>query len=135
MAEQPTEVIKKEDLIDALHELGVTLAKGDPDAAKEREEKKARLAISKKQFGDSVVRTEQAKAAFQAQCTHRKDNGEFATGGQPLSSGQVVIICQRCQKEWQIKPSETNLRMIERGDLSLAGIEPPKEEPIFRHPV
>jgi len=122
--------VKREDLIDALRELGVTIAKGDPDAAKERDEKKARLLQAKNEFGATMVRAEHEKNTLQTQCTHQKENGEHATGGQALSNGNVLIICQRCFKEWQIKPSEANLRMIERGDLSLSGIRPPQEEPI-----
>lgn len=44
------------------------------------------------------------KEAMQNACPHIKENGRPRLGGQRLSSGEIVFICQNCHKTWTNSP-------------------------------
>ena len=65
---------------------------------KKIDEEKARLLQRKATMQRMVKTEEREKARRQANCSHRKPDGELCVGGQAMSSGREVMICLRCQK-------------------------------------
>jgi hypothetical protein len=61
------------------------------DAEKKRIEKVARESVARDMERGRVERLN-----FQANCTHKKDNGMSAIAGQKVSNGSGVYVCQNC---------------------------------------
>ena len=95
---------------------------------KEKEETKQRTEKAKARLRESLKASAAAQEEFQNGCSHKKDDGTYATGGQANNDGMATIVCLKCHKLWRITPSPLNLEAIRRGDLELRGIEPPREE-------
>ena len=69
----------------------------EEEAAKLLAEKQ-RLANRRATMQRMVATEEREKERRQANCSHRKPNGELCIGGQAMSNGRNVQICLRCQK-------------------------------------
>ena len=65
---------------------------------KKIDEEKARLQQRRVTMQRMVKTEEREKARRQANCSHRKPDGELSVGGQAHSNGRQVMICLRCQK-------------------------------------
>lgn len=94
------------------------------DEAAEKAEKKARYEKSRQQAIQNQEAERKAKEQRQNNCTHKKENGKYATGGQIIGGRYGMILCQHCQRPWFAKFSQEVISQINAGDLSLAMIDP-----------
>lgn len=70
----------------------------------EKAEHDARIAKRKSEAERHAKEQERERLireAFKNACSHTKQNGKSALGGQRLSNGDLLLLCQRCQKTWQ----------------------------------
>lgn len=111
-----------------LEDLATVLIQERTDAIREKREAKERKENEKRRLREALAAADVQKEAAMRSCTHKKPDGNWATGGQPNNDGMVTLLCLRCPREWRIKPSPANLEAIRRGDLSLSGIEPPRDD-------
>jgi hypothetical protein len=68
-------------------------------AAQEREEEEMRRLLEARSiaFKEEIAGRQRA----QEYCPHRKEDGRSRIGGQRLSNGVVLFLCQYCGKEWR----------------------------------
>jgi hypothetical protein len=69
-------------------------------------------------------------------CTHQRDkskghmvrrgDGEWMTGGQVLTNGDIALLCTRCQVQWIFKPTNNELDFA--NNAGLMGFPPPEIE-------
>lgn len=119
---------QKKPVIDA-EALGAAIGRALVDANPELQEKKKneeRRKKAREALREEVAKANRERLARQMSCDHKKENGKFATNGQVLADGNVLIICTHCAYEWKLKASPENRRAIESGDLTLAEIQPPE---------
>lgn len=106
--------------------LAAELRKPDPKVEAKEQAQEARTAQVREQIIKAELAAHEAKLQMQMSCTHKKENGKFSTGGQVLNNGKLLILCSQCSKDWMIDITESNRRMIESGDLSVAEMAPPE---------
>jgi phage repressor protein C with HTH and peptisase S24 domain len=104
----------------------------EEDAAKKAEEKR-RYDLSRKQARAQQEAEERSKRQRQLNCSHKKENGKWATGGQVIGERFGMIICQHCQKSWFATFSTEVISQLNSGDLTLHMADPTqagwKDEP------
>jgi len=120
----PALTLTKEDLQEIL--LAVVKAGKQPteEEAEKLKEAKARAEKNKADFVKMVEQEQQAKAARQASCGHRKENGRFSTGGQVIGGRFALLLCSHCQKPWYKVFSPETMAQLNSGDLVLFGADP-----------
>lgn len=111
----------------AVKETVQELRKPDPKIAAKEAEQEEREKQNRAKMIEMELSNHQAKLAMQAQCSHKKQNGNYSTGGQILNDGMLLVLCSQCSSEWKVPVSEANRRAIESGDLSIAEIAPPEK--------
>ena len=85
--------LTREGLVDLLREVRRDPVRDAKDAAETQ-----RIKVRRDQMVRIARQDEASKKARQDNCTHRKPNGEEASGGQEFSDGRVRRFCLRCQK-------------------------------------
>jgi hypothetical protein len=98
----------------------------DPEEQEKKDKEKARAAASRQASHDIMMADYQAKIDRQKNCSHKKENGKWATGGQVIKE-KIFLICQHCQKEWTWKPDPSVITQLLAGDLTLHQAEPPNQ--------
>lgn len=73
--------------------IGQEKAEHDALLAKQRDDRER---YAKERERERLIRE-----AFKNSCPHTKQNGTTALGGQRLSNGNILLICQHCQKTWE----------------------------------
>jgi hypothetical protein len=94
------------------------------DELEKRTELQRRAAISRKQARDQFNAEQQAKAQRHAQCSHRKENGKFATSGQVIGGRYAILVCQHCQDCWYKEFEREVTAQLLSGDLTLFQADP-----------
>ena len=97
-----------------------------PEEQEKKDELKKRAEASRKASVDTMMADYQARIDRQNRCNHKKENGKWSTGGQPIKD-EIFLICQHCQKTWQWKPDPTVIAQLLAGDLTLHQAEPPNQ--------
>lgn len=116
--------ITKEDLQEMLRTLVKAAKEPTEEVAAKLEEEKRRYEVSRKQARAQQEAEEKSKQQRQGNCSHKKENGKWATGGQVIGGRFGMIICQHCQKAWYAKFSQENISMLNSGDLTLHMADP-----------
>lgn len=94
------------------------------EEAEKKEELKRRAEISRKQAIAQQQAEEASKNQRHANCSHRKENGKFATSGQIIGGKYASLVCQHCQMQWFKEfPAETTAQLL-AGDLTLFQADP-----------
>lgn len=96
-----------------------------PEEQAEKDDKKARLQKSKKEWQAMIVYENDQKKRLVEGCGHRKENGRWSISGQIVGGKDVRLICLRCQGVWDVKISAEQKSLIEHGDIELLGSAPP----------
>jgi hypothetical protein len=94
------------------------------DEKEKRTELQRRAAISRKQARDQFAAEENAKKQRHAQCSHKKENGKFATSGQVIGGRYAILVCQHCQDCWYREYDREVTAQLLSGDLTLFQADP-----------
>jgi hypothetical protein len=94
------------------------------DEKEKRTELQRRAAISRKQARDQFNAEQAAKAQRHAQCSHKKENGKFATSGQVIGGRYAILVCQHCQDCWYKEFDREVTAQLLSGDLTLFQTDP-----------
>lgn len=114
-------------LTEMVKTLVTELKKPSGEEAEKQAAQKARDKRNRDAMLEEIRRNEETRKANQAACSHQKPNGRWCTAGQPFSDGKVRIICLACQSVWEVPMSAETQRAVERGNISLAEMAPPRE--------
>lgn len=103
----------------------IKAAKEPSEEEKEkRTELQRRAAISRKQAREQFAAEERAKAQRHANCSHKKENGKFATSGQVIGGRYAILVCQHCQDCWYKEFDREVTAQLLSGDLTLFQADP-----------
>ena len=94
------------------------------EEAEKKAEDKARYERSRAQARANQEAEFLAKKQRQDNCSHKKENGKWRTGGQVIGGRYAVIVCQGCQKEWYKTFSPEVMSQLQSGDLVLFQADP-----------
>lgn len=72
------------------------LQKEQAEDAQKEEQRKSLLRRNLQMIQEQI----RSKAQEQSECSHLKENNRACVGGQKLSNGHFILLCLRCQKEW-----------------------------------
>lgn len=90
----------------------------------EIEEKEARFRKSRQQAIENQEMERRAREIQQERCSHKKENGKWATGGQIIGGRYGMLICQKCFKTWFADFSQEVINQLNSGDLTLHQADP-----------
>ena len=117
--ESNTMNISKDDLQEMLRTLIKAAKEPTEDQAIKLKEEKARYEKSRSQAIQQQEAERRAKEQRQNNCTHKKENGKWATGGQVIGGRYGLLVCQHCQRTWYTRFSQETIQSINAGDLTL----------------
>lgn len=91
---------------DSFKEVMRELKAPDPEVAAEKAAERARKDAARQRRVAEIKAEEEGRAALQAMCGHKKENGHSAINGQIHSDGLYHPICIHCFKAFEpIKPT------------------------------
>lgn len=131
MAETPTVAISMKDLqgmMEAVVEKAIRVSKEPTPRElaeqKELDDKEARFKKSRQQAIENQEMERRAREIQQERCSHKKENGKWATGGQIIGGRYGMLICQKCFKTWFADFSQDVINQLNSGDLTLHQADP-----------
>lgn len=121
-------IVEKSELVQAMVEAMKEFKKPDQEEQAKRDVEKLRLQRNRENLIAAAKQEAENKNNMQRMCSHQREDGRWNTGGQMFNDGMARLICMTCHKVFEFKPAPENARLLERGDLVMNNMAPPRDQ-------